>query len=117
MVGVAARRRPTHDDRHDAIEISLNGLAHGDDLGDVAARLAPLHLPHDTFPGEVLLDLAADAIGVSGASRQSPLAFEVIRERHLPDGIADTEAQHHKSEFALARCCDAEWRRRSRAPR
>ena len=53
------------------------------------------------FPGELLLDLAADAIGVSGASRQSPLEFEGIRERFLPDGIAHTKAQHHKSKFAL----------------
>jgi hypothetical protein len=51
------------------IETALTGLAHGDDLGDVAARLAPLHPPHNTFPGEVLLDLAADAIAVSRPSR------------------------------------------------
>ena len=101
VVRVAARRRPTDDDRHQAIQTALNGLARGDDLGEIAARLAPLHPPHDTFPGELLLDLAADAIGVSGASRQSPLEFEGIRERYLPDGIAHTKAQHHKSTFAL----------------
>jgi hypothetical protein len=104
-VGVAwigvPRRRPTDDDRREAVETALNGLAHGDDLGDVADRLAPLHPPHNTFPGEVLLDLAADAIGVSGASRQSLLEFEGIRDRYLPDGIAHTKAQHHKSKYAL----------------
>jgi hypothetical protein len=96
-----APRRPTDADRREAIETALNGLAHGDDLGDVAARLAPLHPPHNTFPGEVLLDLAADAIAMSGATRQSPLEFEGIRERYLPDGIAHTKSQHHKSRFAL----------------
>jgi hypothetical protein len=101
VVGMAARPRPTEDDRHQAVDIALSGLAHGDDLGDVAARLEPLHPRHDTFPAEILLDLAADAIGVCGADRLSPLEFEGIRERHLPDGMAHTKAQHHKSKFAL----------------
>jgi hypothetical protein len=101
VVGVVARRNPTDDDRHKAIEIALAGLSHGDDLGDVAARLAPLHPRDNTFPGEVLLDLAAYAIGVAGASRQSPIEFEGIRERYLPDGIARRNARHNKSKFAL----------------
>jgi hypothetical protein len=95
------RRKPTDDDRQEAIETALNGLARGDHLRDVAARLAPLHPHNNTFPGEVLLDLAADAIAASGANRQAPLEFEGIRERFLPDGIAHTKAQHHKSKYAL----------------
>jgi hypothetical protein len=51
--------------------------------------------------GEVLLDPAADAIGVSGATRQSPLEFEGIRARYLPETVAHTKAQHHKSRYAL----------------
>jgi hypothetical protein len=98
---MAARRIPTDDDRDAVIEIALGGLSHGDDLGDIAARLAPLHPKHNTFPGEPLLDLAADAIGRSGATRQAPLEFEGIRDRYLPDGIAHTKAQHHKCTFAL----------------
>jgi hypothetical protein len=101
VVGVAARRGPTDGDRDQAIEIALNGLAHADEVSEIAARLAPLHPRHDTFPGEVLLDLAADAIGVAGATRQSPLEFEGLRARYLPDGTAHTKAQHHKSTFAL----------------
>jgi hypothetical protein len=83
------------------IEIALTGLARGDDLGDLAARLEPLHPRHNRFPGEVLLDLAADAIEISGASRRSPLKFEDIRDRFLPERIAHTRGQHHKSKFAL----------------
>jgi hypothetical protein len=60
-----------------------------------------LHPRHDTFPGEVLLDLAADAIGVSGATRQSPIEFEGIRDRYLPEALAHTKEQHHKSKYAL----------------
>ena len=81
--------------------VALNGLAGGDELSEIAARLAPLHPRHDMFPGEVLLDLAADAIGLSGASRGSPIPFEGIHERYLTDGTAHTKAEHHKSKFAL----------------
>ena len=95
------RPRPTDDDRHKAITTALNGLAHGDHLADMAARLAPLHPRDNPFPGEVLLNLAADAIDASGANRQALLEFEGIRERYLPDGIAHTKAQHHKSKYAL----------------
>jgi hypothetical protein len=98
---MAGRHRPTDDDRRAVIEIALSGLARGDDLDAIAAQLAPLHPRHDTFPGEVLLDLAADAIGVSGATRQSPLEFDGIRDRYLPDAVAHTKAQHHKRTYAL----------------
>jgi hypothetical protein len=98
---MAARHRPTDDDRHSAIDIALSGIARADALGDLAARLAPLHPRHNTFPGEVLLGLAADAIDVAGATRQSPIEFEGIRDRYLPEAIAHTKAQHHKSKYAL----------------
>jgi len=95
------RREPTDDNRHEAIETALNGLACGDHLGDIAARLAPLHPRNNTFMGEVLLDLTADAIAASGANRQAPLQVEGIRERYLPDGIAHSKAQHDKSKYVL----------------
>jgi hypothetical protein len=98
---MAARSGPTDADRSKAMEIALQGLANADELGEIAARLAPLHPRHDTFPAEVLLDLAADAIDVSGANRQSPIHFEDVRQRYLLDGTAHTRAEHHKSAFAL----------------
>jgi hypothetical protein len=98
---MAARHRPPDDDRLRAIDLALSGLVRDDDLRDVAARLELLHPANDTFPAEVLLELAADAIDISGASLRSPLEFEAIRGRYLPDGIAHTKAQHDKSKFAL----------------
>jgi hypothetical protein len=71
------------------------------DLCELAGRLEPLHPKDDTFPGEVLLELAADAIEERRASREQPLEFEGIRQRHLPEDRADTKAQHHKAEYAL----------------
>lgn len=101
VFGMAARHRPTSDDRRSAIDIALSGLARGDDLADLAERLEPLHPRNDTFPGEVLLDLAADAIDVAGATRQSPIEFEGIRDRYLPEAVVHTKAQRHKSNYAL----------------
>jgi hypothetical protein len=81
--------------------MALSGLAGATELGDIALQLAPLHPRHDTFPAEVLLDLAADAVEESGASREEPIEFAGIRKRHLPEGVAHTKAQHYKSEYAL----------------
>jgi hypothetical protein len=67
------------------VRVALSGIAGGLELGEIAARLAPLHPKNNTFPGEVLLELAADAIEESGASREQPLEFEGIRSRHLPE--------------------------------
>jgi hypothetical protein len=54
-------------------------------LPDLAGDLAPLHPGNDTFPGEVLLRLAADALAWSGASPADPLPLDGIRERFLPE--------------------------------
>jgi hypothetical protein len=93
-------------------EALARGSDHGDpggavghrrdlELGELAALLAPLHPKNNTFPGDVLLELAADAIEESGASRERPLEFGGIRKRHLPEDRAHTRAQHHKAEYAL----------------
>lgn len=63
--------------------------------------MALLHPRTDTFLGEVLLDLAADAIDEAGATREHPIEFEGIRERFLPEAAAHTKAPHPKSKFAL----------------
>lgn len=98
---MAPARRPTAADRADAIQIALGGIAAGADLDDVAQQLAPLHPKHNTFPGEVLLDLAADALELSGASRAAPIHYEGIRERYLPEIELRGKTQHHKSHYAL----------------
>jgi hypothetical protein len=101
VLGMAEPHRPSNDDRLRAIDIALSGLVRDDDLRDIAARLELLHPANDTFPAEVLLELAADAIEISGASLRSPLEFEAIRGRYLPNGVAHTKAQHDKSKLAL----------------
>jgi len=98
---MAARVGPSDDDRREAIRTVLTGLAEGREVAEIAAQLAPLHVRNDTFPGELLLELAADALDVAGATRGSPVEFEGIRKRYVPETIAHTKAQQHKSNFAL----------------
>jgi hypothetical protein len=100
------QKGPMADDATTAIRVALSGVAGGLELGEIAARLAPLHPKNNTFPGEVLLDLACDAIEESAATREHPLEFEGIRKRHLPEERAHTKAQHHK---ARTRCGRRRW--------
>jgi hypothetical protein len=63
----------------------LDGLARDAGLFEVLSGLAPLHPRNDTFPGEVFLHLAADALEWCGASRAEPLSLEGLRDRFLPE--------------------------------
>ncbi len=63
----------------------LDGLARDAGIFEVLSELEPLHPRNDTFPGEVFLDLAADALEWCGASRAEPLPLEGLRERFLPE--------------------------------
>jgi hypothetical protein len=84
-LGMAARKLPTPEDAAAARRIVLDGLARDADLSELVTELALLHPRNNTFPGEVFLHLAADALDWCGASRQQPLVLEGIRERFLPE--------------------------------
>jgi hypothetical protein len=81
-----ARKRPTPEDTMTARRVLLDGLARDADIFELMSGHAPLHPRNDTFPGEVFLHLAADALEWCGASRADPLALEGLRERFLPEG-------------------------------
>jgi len=59
----------------------LDGLARDAGIFEVLSELARMHPRNDTFPGEVFLHLAADALEWCGASRAEPLPLEGLRER------------------------------------
>jgi hypothetical protein len=82
---MAARKRPTAEDAAAARRLLLDGLARDADIFELLSELAPLHPRDNTFPGEVLLRLAADALDWCGASRADPLDLEGIRERFLAE--------------------------------
>jgi hypothetical protein len=68
-----------------ARRVLLDGLARDADIFELVSELAPLHPRDNTFPGEVFLGLAADALNWCGASRADPLPLEGLRERFLPE--------------------------------
>lgn len=79
----------------------MSGLADGHELGDIASQIGPLHPRHNTFPAEVFLEVAADAIEISGASRQHPIEMEDIAKRFLPDRRSRSKTHRFKLDFAL----------------
>jgi hypothetical protein len=80
-----ARKRLGPAEATAATRVLLEGLEGERDLPDIAAELAPLHPRNDTFPGEVFLRVAADALGWCGASRADPVQLEGVRELYLAD--------------------------------
>ncbi|HWG60400.1 MAG TPA: hypothetical protein VG253_01690 [Streptosporangiaceae bacterium] len=93
------RKRPTREDAMTARRALLDGLARDADIFEVL-RLAPLHPRNDTFPGEVFLHLAADALDWCGASQAGPLPLEGLRERFLPE-CAFRGRQNAKLQYAV----------------
>jgi hypothetical protein len=69
-----------------ARRIPLDGLARDAQVLELLGELEPLHPRNDTFPGEVFLRLAADALDWCRVSRANPLQLEGPRERFRPEG-------------------------------
>ena len=78
-----ARKRPTPEDTAVARRVLLDGLARDADIFELVSKLAPLHPRDNTFPGEVFLHVAADALSWCEASQADPLPLEGLRERFL----------------------------------
>ena len=68
-----------------ARRVLLDGLARDADIFGLVSELAPLHPRDSTFPGEVFIRVAADALDWCGARRADPLPLEGLRERFLPE--------------------------------
>jgi hypothetical protein len=95
-----ARKLPAPRDAATARRILLEGLAGDTEVAELAGELAPLHPRDNTFPGEVFLHVAADALDWCGASRADPLALEQMRERFLPES-AFRGRENRKLQFAI----------------
>ena len=95
-------KQPTPQDAATARRILLDGMACDTGVFELAGELAPLHPRPNTFPGEVLLQVAADALEWCGASRAEPLALEGMPERFLPE-CAFRGREDKKLQFAASR--------------
>jgi hypothetical protein len=91
----------TDEPADEVIRLVLSGLANGVGLDDIAPRVAALASDRNLFTGEMLIDLAADIIEASGATREHPIDTTDIRRRLLPEDRAHTRAQHLKADFAI----------------
>jgi hypothetical protein len=76
---------PTEEDRTEAIRRLLSGLERGSDAHELADAVADLHPKNNTFPGEVFMEIAADALEIAGISRDASIPYEGLREAHLPE--------------------------------
>jgi hypothetical protein len=81
---VAAKRRPSPDDARAAVALLLAVKTRGD-IYDALDQVRPLHPKDNTFPGEVFMRLAAEALGLGGVSAERPLSSEGLVERYLPE--------------------------------
>jgi len=81
---MAARKRPMPEDGSTARQLPLDGLATDDSIGQIIAGLEPLHPRCNTFPGEVFLGLAGEALDWCWASQREPVPLDRMRERFLP---------------------------------
>lgn len=95
-----AGKRPAPQDTVTARRVLLDGLARDADLFELVSELAPLHPRDNTFPGEVFLHLAADALDWCRASRADPLPLEGLRERFVPE-CAFRGRQNKKLQYAV----------------
>jgi hypothetical protein len=97
----ATARRPNNEDYSEATRLGLLALMADQDAESTMAGLAALHPRNNTFPAEVLLELAAEAIVESGASAAEPIQYVGMRDRYLADYHFRGKLQQHKSHYAL----------------
>ena len=81
---MAVKRRPSPDDARAAVALLLAAVETGD-IYDALDQVRPLHPKDNTFPGEVFMRVAAEALGLGGVSAERPLSSEGLVERYLPE--------------------------------
>jgi hypothetical protein len=88
-----ASKRPGPGDTVTARRVLLDGLARDDDIFELANELAPLHSRDNTFPGEVFLHLAGDALDWCRARRADPLPLEGYGSGSCPSAPSAAAAE------------------------
>jgi hypothetical protein len=82
---VATKRRPSPDDARTAVGFLLGAVETGGDVYDALDQVRPLHPKDNTFPGEVFMHVAAEALRLGGVGAERPLSSEGLVERYLPE--------------------------------
>ncbi len=63
----------------------MSGLAGGADVFDLTESVADLHRENNTFPAEVFVGLAADALEIANVTRGDPVRYDGLRKAYLPE--------------------------------
>ena len=82
---MSSRWKPTAEHRTAAVERVISGLARGDDVFELSKAVADLHPRDNTFPGEVFISLAVEALDAEGADRNTPVVYAGLREKYLAE--------------------------------
>jgi hypothetical protein len=90
----------TDDNKVEALRRFLGGLERGDDANQLVADIADLHVRHDLFPGEVLMELAARALAVAGVEREPGVAYRELLSLHLPE-VAFRGKENRRIQYAV----------------
>jgi hypothetical protein len=98
---MASTAHPNDRDYDNAARLGLLGLMSDQDPDTIMERLARLHARSDTFPAEILLELAADAIAESGVTAGKPIPYQGILDRYLPEYDFSGKLPQHKSHYML----------------
>jgi hypothetical protein len=88
-------------DRREVRALVLSVLAAGGSDVDAISGLAPVHVRGFLFPGDVVIELAADVLALSTASREAPLEAATLYERFLPERRFSGKTERSKSSYAL----------------
>jgi hypothetical protein len=97
---MSPRHTPTDEEAHQAVEVLLRAVETGEDIFDALDEVRPLHPKDNTFPGEVFMALAADALAEGGVSRECPISEEGLVERYLPE-CKFRGRDNHKIRYAV----------------
>lgn len=92
---------PTNTERLDAARVVLAGIARAEPLDDVFEQLAPYLDYAFPFPADVLVELAADALTLAGATRDTPVSLTDAHKRYLPEWTISGNTAHNKSRVAI----------------
>jgi hypothetical protein len=92
---------PTDTDRVDAKQVVLAGIARAEPLNDVFEQLRPYLDYAFPFPADLLVEIAADALTIAGATRATPVSLSDAARRYLPEWNIRGNTAHNKSRVAI----------------
>ena len=91
---------PSDDDRVEVLSRFLSGLIRCSDANQLVADIDELHLRNNTFPGEVLMELAADALDLAEFDREHRIEYRTLLTKHLPE-VEFRGKEHRRIQYTL----------------